>query len=464
MSKAKEVRATFNTLPKATAKQVNPILYDEATLRGEVDPSGLTTKYHFEYLTEDKYDEDGESFAGAKSTPVGKLEPTSGFVPVKAPLTGLEEGALYRFRLIAENAVGSDEDEGAFETLQRMLPQVCPNTAYRFGLSANLPDCRAYELVTPAQTDGLTPASENDGGTASGSFSNWFTVQRGARAGERLSYFTTGTLPGFEGNGRLDGYRAERGAGEHPDEGWQSALFSPGYGESAPGITHFALQHGIAPISSTPSGKATRNPKPSPKPCPTASTWTRPAASKCSGRAALASDLDALSRYVSAGGAHVIFTSRAHLEEKAPPASTQAIYDRSAGAASADGRIGPARRGLATPESRIRKRDATYVGASEDGSAIAFRVGGALYLHRNGVTVEIALASTPSPGSRKTARASSSPLPPTANRRQPSMPAIPKRAPAPALVPIRRRKSLLRGSSPWSPLTAPTPSSAPPKR
>ena len=418
MTKPRKVTATFGTLPKVKAKQAHPVLYGEATLQGEVDPSGLATKYHFEYLTEDEYDENEATFDGAKNTPVGELEPTSGFVAVEAPLTGLEEETEYHFRLFAENSVGSaepGEDEGSFKTLQRSQSLPCPNTAYRFGLSAALPDCRAYELVTPAQTNGLTPAAEYDGGTPSGSFSNWFTVQRGEGSGERLSYFTLGTLPGFEGNGRLDGYRAERGEEDHPAGGWQSTLFSPGYTESAPGFSLFALQHGIAADQLYSIWESNPEPETFEQTLPHGVYLRTPAgmASEECNSPALESpqsefeligcgqigsevriDPEALSDYASADGTHVIFTSRAHLEEDAPPASTQAVYDRAAGATSA--MVVSAPPSGASPElkAEFESHDATYVGASEDGSAVAFRVGSILYLHRNGATVEIAAASS----------------------------------------------------------------------
>ncbi len=387
MDEPRQVTATFTALPQAIAKQAQPLSYHEATLRGEVDTAGLQTKYHFEYLTQAEYEKGGESFAAAQSTPVTELAPGEGFVSVEASLTGLEEGTEYRFRLLAENSAGLAEDEGSFETLRRRSPQSCPNAEYRTGLSANLPDCRAYELVTPAQTNGLTPNHPNDGGTPSGSFSNWLTVQRGEEAGERLSYFTDGTLPGFEGNGRLDGYRAERGAGEHPAGGWQSFIFSPGYAESAPGLSHFALQHGISSDQLYSIWESNPEPETFPQTLPQGVYLRTPAGFEPIGRGSLGEDLGAPSRYVSPGGAHVIFASDEHLEEEAAPKGTVAIYDRGAGEASAEV-ISVKPDGSAFGEGE----GASYGGATEDGAAVVFSVDGTLYLHREGETTQIAAA------------------------------------------------------------------------
>jgi Divergent InlB B-repeat domain len=381
------VAATFGALPGVKALGAHPTLYTEATLRGEVNPSGSPTEYRFEYLTQAEYEADGESFENAEKTPLAKLGSGSSFLLVEASLLGLEEGTRYRFRLKAMNEIGPAEDEGTFETLQRQGSQPCANAVFRFGLSANLPDCRAYELVTPAQTDGLTPQVANDGGTPSGSFSNWLTVQRSEGAGENLSYFTNGTLPGFEGNGRLDGYRAERttGEGEHPPTGWQSALFSPDYAESAPGIHTFALQHGIASDQLYSVWESNPEPETFPETLPKGVYLRTPEGFEVMGRGSLGEDLGALSRYVSAGGTHAIFASAEHLESAAAPKGTQAIYDRKAGSASAEVvSVKPGGSPFAGGEG------ATYAGASEDGAAVAFSVGGTLFVHREGTTIEVA--------------------------------------------------------------------------
>jgi hypothetical protein len=387
VSEAKEVIATFRALPQAIAKPPHPIAYTEATLRGEIQTAELETEYRFEYLTEAEYEEDGESFEGAQKTPMVELEPAKAPVAVEAPLVGLQEGTAYRFRLRAMSSAGPAEDEGSFETLERRHVPPCLNGEYRFGLSANLPDCRAYELVTPAQTDGLAPYAANSGGTPSGLFSNSLTVPRGEGAGERLSYFTDGTLPGFEGNGRFDGYRAERGADDHPVDGWQSTLFSPNYVQSAPGTLLLPSQHGVAPDQLYSFWEIKPEPETFPQTLPEGVYLSTPSGFEVLGQGSLGEDLGVRSRYVSAGGSNAIFVSGGHLEEKAAPKGTDAIYDRVAGKASATViSVKPDGSPFGAGEGAI------YIGSSESGSAVAFSVGGVLYLHREGATIEIATA------------------------------------------------------------------------
>jgi hypothetical protein len=378
-----EVTATFKALPQATVTQPHPIAYTEATLHGEVQTAELETEYRFEYLTQAQFEEDGESFEGAQHTPAGELAPAKAPVSVQASLSDLQEGTAYRFRLVAASTAGMVEDEGSFATLQRRAPETCPNAQYRTGLSANLPDCRAYELVTPAQTDGLIPYAAGDGGTDSGSFSNWLTVQTGDEAGKLLSYFTDGTLPGFEGDGQADGYRAKRGPGDHPPDGWQSAVVSPNY-EQAAGSE--PLQHGISPDQLYSTWQIVPLPETFPETLPPGVYLGTPGDGfEALGKGSLGTDLGALSRYVSADGAHAIFASKEHLEEKAAPKGTEAIYDRAAGEASAEVVS-------VKPDGSAFGEGASYLGVTEDGTAIVFRAGGTLYLHRGGKTIEIATA------------------------------------------------------------------------
>jgi hypothetical protein len=385
--------------PIVTAKSPQPILYEEATLRGEVEPSGLGTRYHFEY---------GTSAAYGNATPAVELAPGEGTVFVQVALTELQADAVYHFRLVAENAAGTvNGPDRTFLTLARPTLQNCPNAEYRSGLSAELPDCRAYELITPADTRGSLPL-----GAMSSGFSSWLTPPSGAGAGESLSYFISGTtLPGFEGNGRIDGYTATRGAGAHPPQGWSSRLFAPTYTQAGDGEVLIAGSPGAVPGS--PGGISSDQgysfwkvgpPKAFEGDLSAGSYLRTPSGFEALGKGSLGEDPEADSRFLSPGGAHAIFSSDAHLEPGAPPASTLAIYDRAAGAAEAEViSVPPPPPSEPSPaeeaeyedlREEFETTDAIYRGSSEDGTAIAFSLGGSLYLHRAGTTTEIAEAPT----------------------------------------------------------------------
>lgn len=375
--------------PAVTTRPALPVLYDEATLRATVDPSGLATEYSFEYgKAAGEYDH---------STPVAIVGAKAGASDVSAVLLGLAEGTTYHFRVLAENEAGAfTGPDQSFRTQARGAPQSCANGEYRTGLSARLADCRAYELVTPAEMNGLTPTTGAPGSPGA-RFNEWLVTPRGAGAGETVTYFTDGTLPGFEGTGRLDGYQAHRGAGAHPASGWSTTLVGPSLaqtGGSSPSpvgssadqrFLFWRLGHVSSFEGTLPEGLYLRTPDgsadPACNPVPSQSTY------ELIGCGAEGTDPLVESDYVSSAGEHVIFSSTAQLEEAAAPAGTRAVYDRRAGEASAAViSVKPDGEPFAAGE------NAAYVAASEDGAAVVFRVGGTLYLRRAGQTYRIAAA------------------------------------------------------------------------
>src|SRR5262249_15322366 len=78
-------------------------------------------------------------------------------------LSNLAPNTTYHYRFVAENSagtvrgvggeVGSDGEEASFTTfpVPGESKQTCPNQVFRVGPAAKLTDCRAYELVSPAQ-------------------------------------------------------------------------------------------------------------------------------------------------------------------------------------------------------------------------------------------------------------------------------------------------------------------------
>ena len=214
---------------------------------------------------------------------------------------------------------------------------------------------------------------------------------RGPGAGETLSYFTEGTLPGFDGNGLLDAYRAQRGEGAHPASGWVNTLFSPTYCQASPDFSHAVAQQGVAsdqlysvwavdPAEACAGGLAS------------GSYLRTPTGFELLGRGSQDVDLAAISNYESPGGAHIVFSSSVELEEAAPPAGVRAIYERAAGSGTSQVISVPPAGASQTIEAEFGSHDALYVGTSEDGTTIVFKVNGALYAHREGQTVEVAAA------------------------------------------------------------------------
>jgi hypothetical protein len=95
-------------------------------------------------------------------------------------LKGLQPNTSYFFRFVAsssgggpvfgvdpdgegpESATFEDGLEGTFLTEgAESSPQVCANAQFRTGIAANLPDCRAYEMVSPVDKNGGNIATGN---------------------------------------------------------------------------------------------------------------------------------------------------------------------------------------------------------------------------------------------------------------------------------------------------------------
>lgn len=115
-----------------------------AELSTKVDPQGRETTYRFEYGTTTAY---GNS---APNPPEGESL-GSGSAPERrsVQLTGLQPGTTYHYRVVAQNEYGTTTTE---DHTFGFYPSPCPNEALRQQSgSAGLPDCRAYELVSPAE-------------------------------------------------------------------------------------------------------------------------------------------------------------------------------------------------------------------------------------------------------------------------------------------------------------------------
>ena len=355
--------------PEVGSPIASGVSENEAFLSATVDPNGEETQYRIEYTTHQNFDE------GAVVAREGSLAAGSQPVQVTVSLSGLAAGTSYRFRVVAENSFGSDQAEASFRTYPATpLDDVCPNEVFRVGLSASLPDCRAYELVTPPTTNGRSPLGAAEIGP------RFPTLQASPDGGKVTFRIEGGVIPGEEGSGSFNGdsYLARRSS-----TGWSSGIAGPSGadaiaplpGSFSPDQEHSFWQADV-PGESPPDFNAfIRYPDGHSEPV---------------GRGSLGVDPYAEARLISEGGSHVIFVTRnaihsaLRLEPNAPPAGTTAVYDRTADEVTHVVSLLP---GDITPEAG---QNAVYVGASLDGAGIAFSIEETLYLRKdNQVTYEV---------------------------------------------------------------------------
>jgi hypothetical protein len=121
------------------------VLSSAAELTGEVNPHLAQTTYKFEWGPTTAY-------GNVSPVPEGDAGAGSTAVPVAAKLTGLSPDTTYHFRLIATNKYGSTS---TVDQTFNFRPPNCPNSQLRQETRSNsLPDCRAFELVSPSFAQG----------------------------------------------------------------------------------------------------------------------------------------------------------------------------------------------------------------------------------------------------------------------------------------------------------------------
>ena len=205
--------------PSVREEQVTYAEATNVTLNAQIDPDGGATSYHFEYDTTPYT----SSASHGTSVPVPNAALGSGTsaVPVSVRVTGLQPSTTYYYRAVAEGEpLGTPEKfygpNETFVTNQApgsAPPQNCPNEKLRgeqpYGLG--LPDCRAYEMVSPVDTEGQD---------ATDSFSE--TAPRAAVSGEAIIYSSKGTFVNPAGDDLENQFVSRRGPG-----GWSTQSVTP---------------------------------------------------------------------------------------------------------------------------------------------------------------------------------------------------------------------------------------------
>lgn len=159
------VFVTTPALPAIAQTLGVSVTEDSATLGAKINPLNSPVSYQFEWGLSTAYDQE------APLAPEQLARADNAYHFIGAPVTGLAPATTYHYRIVATNTLLDQQTVGADRTFTtRAAPTgspACTNGTSRVGLSAGLPDCRAYEFVTPG-LNGAAPAAGLSGLTVDG--------------------------------------------------------------------------------------------------------------------------------------------------------------------------------------------------------------------------------------------------------------------------------------------------------
>ncbi len=212
---------TFTTLgPGVSNAMLNEAGSTFAAVSALVNPDNAATTYHVEY---------GETASYGQSTTESAPGAPSGSYAVKTTIAGLKPATTYHFRFVVTNPDGSAASaDGELRTYPvEQAEKGCANEARRAEQGATaLPECRAYEMVTPSSkgsgepnaTAYLNEPEYEPEPLRSGGLDGIYGARAGI-GGERMAWVSQ-PLPGASAPG--PSHLSTRGAG-----GWSSEELVP---------------------------------------------------------------------------------------------------------------------------------------------------------------------------------------------------------------------------------------------
>jgi DNA-binding beta-propeller fold protein YncE len=223
--------------PQIAAQYAVSVARESALVQAQINPRFIAgTTFHVEYGT-------GSCAAGGcgSQAPLGTELTLGGGAtqrPVTTagvPLTGLAPETTYHFRFVAESSGGGPEyglrpagkeeeegsatfaagREGSFTTAPLPLEPKgdCANQGLRGGPSAFLPDCRAFEMVSPVDKNGGGIETANSTGGGGGKAA----LDQSAASGEAVTYSSKQAFGDAIAGPFSSQYISSRGAG-----GWST--------------------------------------------------------------------------------------------------------------------------------------------------------------------------------------------------------------------------------------------------
>jgi hypothetical protein len=193
--------------PSIELEAVSSVEFSSATLSAKINPQEAPTRYRFEYGPDTSY---GTSLP-ASEAPAGSGSET---VTVKQLADGLTAGSTYHYRLVAVSSEGTTYGpDKVFRTFAKPVaePETCPNAGIRTTqFATGLPDCRAYEMVSPLNKNGGNVAADP-------------TMTQAAVNGDAVKYTSTAAFAGATGmEARGAEYLSRRSA-----DGWSTNAINP---------------------------------------------------------------------------------------------------------------------------------------------------------------------------------------------------------------------------------------------
>ncbi len=251
---------TFTTsavAPTLAEESVRNVLSTSAQVEAQVNPFGDDTHYYVQYGTvscavSPSSCTDVPALPGADAGSGQEAKTVSQILQDLAPAT------TYHYRMLARSGAGTVEGPDqtfTTPTATGQLPgsgqtEACPNEQLRteqpYGLG--LPDCRAYEMVSPPNTEGQD---------ATDPFVR--AVARAAVSGEAVTYASRGSFAGPTGGTFENQFLSRRGP-----EGWSTQAITPLHhavsAETPPSFETMAftpdLKDGIASTNASLTGEA----------------------------------------------------------------------------------------------------------------------------------------------------------------------------------------------------------------